>query len=72
MGIVDRKRPVWLVRSPRPVDESTDQSFCLACGEALPPLLRDTGSVRCHDCRDEMAPLRAELVEPPEPEIQAA
>jgi len=35
-------------------------------------MLRVTGSVRCHDCRAEMAPLRLELVEPQTPEIQAA
>ena len=69
-----RKRPVRLVRSARRVDEWKEQPLCLACGCVLPPMLRDTGSVRCHDCRDEMAPLRAELVAPAAVvrEVQAA
>ena len=71
-AIAARKRPALSVRSARFVDEWTDQPLCLACGSVLPPMLRDTGSVRCHDCRDEMAPLRPELVEPAEREIRAA
>jgi hypothetical protein len=41
-------------------------SICLACGGALPPALDHSGSLRCHDCRDASAPLRHELVEPPQ------
>jgi hypothetical protein len=34
--------------------------ICLACGAALPEPLRATASLRCHDCRELNAPLRAE------------
>jgi hypothetical protein len=36
--------------------------ICLACGEELPPSLESGGSVRCLDCRESDAPVRAELV----------
>jgi hypothetical protein len=38
-------------------------SICLACGDALSPALARSASLRCHDCRDAGAPIRAELVE---------
>jgi hypothetical protein len=58
--------PTSSVRSRRPVQDLSDLSQCLACGGEIAPLLSHTGSVRCHDCRDEDAPLSAELVEPDE------
>jgi hypothetical protein len=57
--------PTRLVRSGGPVEEPRDVSVCLACGCELAPLLIRTGSIRCQDCRDEHAPLRADLVEVP-------
>jgi hypothetical protein len=38
-------------------------SICLACGAEMAPCLVRAASVRCHDCRDEHTPLRADLVE---------
>jgi|tagenome__1003787_1003787.scaffolds.fasta_scaffold20923778_4 hypothetical protein len=38
---------------------------CLACGGAMAPCLVRAASPRCHDCREQHAPLRADLVEPP-------
>jgi hypothetical protein len=35
--------------------------ICLACGRDLPDSLRWTASLRCHDCREANALLRAEL-----------
>jgi hypothetical protein len=35
-------------------------------------MLTQTGSVRCHDCRDDEAPLREDLVEQPESRRHAA
>lgn len=35
--------------------------ICLACGRELPDSLRWTASLRCHDCRDANAPLRADF-----------
>jgi hypothetical protein len=43
-------------------NESRMTTICLACGEALPPALERSASLRCHDCRDAAAPIRAELV----------
>jgi hypothetical protein len=37
---------------------------CLACGGRIAPSLTVGASLRCHDCRDGHAPLRADLVEP--------
>jgi len=37
-------------------------SICLACGAALAPALERFASLRCHDCRDVGAPLRADLL----------
>lgn len=42
---------------------SSSPDKCLACGHTLAPALVVVGSLRCHDCRDERAPLRTELVE---------
>lgn len=64
--------PMRFVRSAGPVEEPRDLSVCLACGCELAPLLTQTGSVRCQDCRDEEAPLRADLVEPPASRRHAA
>jgi hypothetical protein len=64
--------PTRFVRSPGSVEERSDVSVCLACGCELAPLLTCTGSIRCQDCRDEAAPLRADLVEPAEPQRAAA
>jgi hypothetical protein len=44
---------------------------CLACGSRMAPSLVLAASLRCHDCRDNHAPLRAELVEP-KPELRKA
>jgi hypothetical protein len=38
--------------------------LCLACGIPLPAVLRRAAALRCHDCLDDDAPLRAELVDP--------
>jgi hypothetical protein len=38
--------------------------LCLACGESMPPVLRHAASLRCHDCLDADAPIRADLVDP--------
>jgi hypothetical protein len=35
---------------------------CFACGAELVPSLEEAGSLRCQDCRDAAAPLRAQLV----------
>jgi hypothetical protein len=43
---------------------SSSPDKCLACGHVLAPALVVVGSLRCHDCRDDRAPLRTELVEP--------
>jgi hypothetical protein len=42
---------------------SEETHTCLSCGTTMAACLRRTGSLRCHDCRDANAPLRAELVE---------
>jgi hypothetical protein len=36
--------------------------ICLACGDALSPVLERSASLRCHDCRDTGAPIRPDLV----------
>jgi hypothetical protein len=46
------------------MERAPEQPKCLACGGVLAPTLRVSGSLRCHDCRDVNAPLRAEYVEP--------
>jgi len=46
------------------MERAPEQPKCLACGGVLAPALRVHGSLRCHDCRDERAPLREEYVEP--------
>jgi hypothetical protein len=38
-------------------------STCLACGARIAPALTAGASLRCHDCRDSHAPLRADLVD---------
>ncbi len=38
--------------------------LCMACGIALPAVLRRAASLRCHDCLEDDAPLRADLVDP--------
>jgi len=38
------------------------ESHCLACGRPLPTLLLLTGSIRCHDCREDEAPVKVEHV----------
>jgi hypothetical protein len=58
--------PTASVRSPVPVEDTSNASLCLACGGEVAPSLSRTGSVRCHDCRDVDAPLRPDLVEPDE------
>jgi hypothetical protein len=35
-------------------------SICLACGDGLSPALARSASLRCHDCRDAGAPIRAD------------
>ena len=37
--------------------------LCLACGAPLPAVLRRAAALRCHDCLDDDAPLRADLVD---------
>jgi hypothetical protein len=39
----------------------TDALFCLACGGEMAAVLRRAGSLRCHDCRDALAPLSLEF-----------
>lgn len=39
---------------------SSEHQKCLACGGALEPALKVSGSLRCHDCRDRHEPLRPE------------
>jgi hypothetical protein len=38
-----------------------ERTICLACGRKLPESLRWMASLRCHDCRDGRAPLRADF-----------
>jgi hypothetical protein len=38
--------------------------LCLACGAPLPAVLRRAAALRCHDCIDDDAQLRADLVDP--------
>jgi hypothetical protein len=38
--------------------------LCLACGAPLPAVLKRAAALRCHDCSDDDAPLRADLVDP--------
>src|SRR6266508_3153908 len=66
------QRPTPVVRSARLVAEHDEEALCLACGQALPPVLSVTGSVRCQDCRESNTPLRAELVAPPAQATRAA
>jgi hypothetical protein len=40
-------------------------AICLACGAEMAPCLVRAASLRCHDCRERRALLRADLVEPP-------
>jgi hypothetical protein len=47
---------------PDATTESRLTSICLACGDRLPPALERSASLRCHDCRDLSAPIRAELL----------
>jgi hypothetical protein len=61
-----RRRTHPPAREGAAIDERFTPSICLACGETLPPALARSASLRCHDCRDAGAPLRAELVEPPQ------
>ena len=42
--------------------EQKNTSICLACGSALAAALERFASLRCHDCRDTDAPIRAELL----------
>jgi hypothetical protein len=37
--------------------------ICLSCGVELQPVLADTGSLRCQDCRASRQPLRTDLAE---------
>jgi len=37
-------------------------AICLACGELLPEALARCASLRCADCRDMNAPIRADLL----------
>jgi hypothetical protein len=47
---------------PDDTNEPRSISICLACGDALSPALERFASLRCHDCRDAGAPIRAELL----------
>jgi hypothetical protein len=62
--LVVAQRPTPVVRSTRLVSEHDEEALCLACGQVLPAVLSVTGSIRCQDCREDMAPLSADLVEP--------
>ena len=44
----------------QPMERSSEQPKCLACGGVLEPALKVSGSLRCHDCRDSHEPLRPE------------
>jgi hypothetical protein len=70
--LVVAQRPIPVVRSTRLVSEHDEEALCLACGQMLPAVLSVTGSIRCQDCREDMAPLCADLVEPAARESQAA
>jgi hypothetical protein len=52
-------RSLFPVRGRRTMFQMT--LICLACGEELQPALADAGSLRCQDCRDTHAPLRADF-----------
>jgi len=62
----DRRRTRPPAREGAPIDPRPTPSICLACAEPLSAALERTASLRCHDCRDADAPLRAELVDPPQ------
>jgi len=71
------QRPTPIVRSSRLVAAQDEEALCLACGQVLPAVLSVTGSIRCQNCREDMAPLRsdlvgAELVRPVAQQSQAA
>lgn len=42
---------------------SKGHEHCLSCGGELAPCLAHLGSLRCHDCRDDHAPLRPQAIE---------
>lgn len=56
--LVYRNADFWT----EPPRMKTPTATCLACGEALAASLVRSASLRCHDCRDNAAPLRAKLV----------
>jgi hypothetical protein len=61
----ERRRIHPSTRERAAIDPQRTRNICLACGDALPPALACSGSLRCHDCRDANAPLRHALVELP-------
>jgi hypothetical protein len=48
------------LRTPSPASEARETHVCAACGLPLADFLNRLGSLRCHDCRDDDAPIRSE------------
>jgi hypothetical protein len=48
--------------APVTIEPALTTTNCLACGAPLAPPLERSASLRCHDCRDEEAPIRPELL----------
>lgn len=64
MALPGRARSVSLRLVTTSAPEAAIEALliCLACGNDLPPPLARAGSLRCHDCRSEEAPLEPWLV----------
>jgi hypothetical protein len=64
LGIsLETVRPIEAPSCVVDTNESRSTSICLACGDTLSPALARSASLRCHDCRDAAAPIRADLLE---------
>jgi hypothetical protein len=48
------------LRTTSPASEARTAYSCAACGLPLADSLNRLGSLRCHDCRDDDAPIRSE------------
>jgi hypothetical protein len=64
MALPGRARSVSLRLVATSAPEAAIEALliCLACGDDLPAALARSGSLRCHDCRSEEAPLESWLV----------
>jgi hypothetical protein len=49
------------LRTTSPASEACTAHACAACGLPVADSLSRLGSVRCHDCRDDDAPIRSHL-----------